>query len=153
MPRAYLGLGSNLGDRRGYLDKARDAIGALSDTRIIAASSVLETDPVDFFDQPKFLNQVVLAETTLSANVLLVCLKDIEARLGRVKSALPKGPRVIDIDILLYDDLIINTTDLIIPHPQIKNRIFVMRHLVELDPDLADPVTKAKYADLLKDQL
>ncbi|HOD16510.1 MAG TPA: 2-amino-4-hydroxy-6-hydroxymethyldihydropteridine diphosphokinase, partial [Spirochaetota bacterium] len=87
-------------------------------------------------------------ETTLSPPDLLAALKRCEVELGREKS-FPKGPRSIDMDILLYDDLILNTEELTIPHPEIRNRRFVMDHLVELNPGLKDPVTKIRYREML----
>ena len=144
MATAYIGLGSNLGDRERNLREAVRRLTAHCPLRVLATSTILETDPVDFLDQPRFMNMVVRIETTLTPHELLHCLKKSERELGR-KKTFSKGPRTIDLDILLYDNIILNTEDLTIPHPEIKNREFVMRHLIELDPELVDPLTGAKY--------
>ncbi len=146
MAAAYIGLGSNLGDREGSLREAVHYLAARIPLRILKTSSILETDPVDFLDQPRFMNMIIHIETFLTPHELLHALKKAERELGRGKT-FRKGPRTIDLDILLYDDIILNTADLVIPHPEIRNREFVVRHLVELDPELIDPVTGGKYRD------
>jgi 2-amino-4-hydroxy-6-hydroxymethyldihydropteridine diphosphokinase len=148
MAIAYIGLGSNLGDRADNLDKAIRRLASRSPVTILERSSILETEPVDYLDQPRFLNQIIKIETGLYPRDLLQALKHAEADLGRKKS-LPKGPRSIDLDILLYDDLVLDTPDLVIPHPEIKNRKFILQHLVELDQELVDPVTGIKFRDLI----
>jgi 2-amino-4-hydroxy-6-hydroxymethyldihydropteridine diphosphokinase len=148
MAIAYIGLGSNLGDREKNIDNALQFLEARLPLAILKKSSTLETDPVDYIDQPRFINQVIRIETSLAPHDLLHALKQAEEELGRTRS-IPKGPRVIDLDILLYDDRVVNSDELVIPHPGIKNRPFVLRHLVELDPELADPVTGTRYRDLL----
>ena len=147
MALVYIGLGSNLGDRLSNLKRARTEI-INNNFDIVKESSIEETDPVDFIAQPKFLNQVMLIKTEAAPAGLLQILKKIEKKLGR-ESTLPKGPRIIDLDILLYDDIILNTDYLTIPHPEIKNRKFVMKHLLEIDPGLADPATGVKYCILI----
>jgi len=148
MAIAYIGRGSNLGDREANLRNAAFLAASLPRVSVLLKSSIAETDPVGYRDQPRFLNQVILIETTLSPPDLLAALKRCEVELGREKS-FPKGPRSIDMDILLYDDLILNTEELTIPHPEIRNRRFVMDHLVELNPGLKDPVTKIRYREML----
>ena len=91
---------------------------------------------------------MVRGETNLDPHALLKALQGIEKSMGRVKTK-PKGPRIIDIDILLYDDLVMNEKDLVIPHPQITHRTFVMKHLIELDADLCDPETGKKYSEVM----
>ncbi|MBN2158698.1 MAG: 2-amino-4-hydroxy-6-hydroxymethyldihydropteridine diphosphokinase [Spirochaetes bacterium] len=147
MSTAYIGIGSNLGDRGKNLEEALRHLLTLGNIRILAKSSVMETEPVDFTDQPRFLNQVIRVETELPPHDLLNLLKQAETALGREKT-FPKGPRTIDLDILLYDNRVINAADLIIPHPEIHNRNFVIKHLLELDPDLHDPVTGRKYTEI-----
>lgn len=149
MPIVYIGLGSNLGDRNKNLESARRLLASPGTIRILAQSSVIETEPVDVHDQPRFLNQVIKIETYLAPHDLLKALKQAEAELGREKTY-PKGPRIIDLDILLYGNIIMKTEDLTIPHPGIKNRRFVMQHLAELEPELKDPITGTKYADLMR---
>lgn len=144
MALAYIGLGSNLGNREKQLEKAIAAIASGLPAIILKKSSIIETEPVDYLDQPRFLNQVILIETDLRPHDLLRQLQKTEGDLGRTKS-FPKGPRTIDLDILLYDNIIMKTDDLIIPHPEIKNREFVLKHLLELEPDIMDPATGKKY--------
>lgn len=148
MARVFIGLGSNLGDRDGNLRRAREAMIASGQLRIIRESGILETDPLEFTAQPRFLNQVVAAETTLGPHALLSLLKTIERELGRTPG-IPKGPRLIDLDILLYDDLVLQAPDLTIPHAAVTRRPFLIEHLVELEPDCADPVTGRPYRELL----
>ena len=148
MAIAYVGLGSNLGEREKHLKNAIRHLASRCPVTILKKSSVIETDPVDYKDQPRFLNQVIVIETSLAPHDLLRELKQAEADLDRTKS-FPKGPRTIDLDILLYDDIMLKTDNLTIPHPEIKNREFILRHLIELDPDLKDPETGKKYRELL----
>ena len=148
MAIVYLGLGSNIGDRKGYLEEAVLLIAKECNAVIIAESSIKETKPVDYKDQPDFLNQVIKIETELTPAELLSAVKKIEGGMGRLYR-FSKGPREIDIDILLYDDAIINSDVLIIPHREILKRDFVVEHLIELDPDLIEPVSKKKYSEVL----
>lgn len=147
MSTVYIGLGSNLGSREQFLAAARKLIAERAG-RVISESSILETRAVDFTDQPDFLNQVVKIETDLDPMQLLDSLKHIESDLGRTRT-FPKGPREIDLDILLYDDIVLNSEKLVIPHPQIVHRDFVMRHLLELDPELGDLVSGKKYREII----
>jgi 2-amino-4-hydroxy-6-hydroxymethyldihydropteridine diphosphokinase len=144
----YIGLGSNVGDRNSYLEAALFHIKEECKASIIAKSSIKETKPVDYEDQPNFLNQVIKIETELTPTDLLAVIKKIESDIGRVYRFL-KGPREIDIDILLYDDIIIDSDILIIPHPEIVKREFVLEHLIELDPQLIEPVSNKKYSEVL----
>lgn len=146
MAIVYIGLGSNMGDREQNLGKAVHALVSHPLIRILKQSSILETEPVDYLDQPRFLNTIIVIDTSLSPHKLLETTRGIEMELGR-KMTIPKGPRTIDLDILLYGDIILKTADLTIPHPGIKNRPFITQHLVELNPELVDPVTKQKYRD------
>lgn len=135
--RVFLGLGSNLGDRFEMLSRARADLAA-PDLRVVAASRVYETLPWGDADQPPYLNQVVEAQTTLSPRALLARCHEIEARLGRVRSR-RWGPRTIDVDILVYGTAEIAESDLVIPHPELRRRAFVLVPLAELDPDLRLP--------------
>ena len=148
MALSYIGLGANLGDRSANLKTAVKHLDENPDITVINTSSVLETAPVEYTDQPYFLNQVISVQTHLSPAELLARLLGIESRMGRARD-IPKGPRLIDLDILIYDSLVINSETLVIPHPGIKTREFVLVHLVELDPSLCDPVTGAAYRDIL----
>lgn len=147
MPPAYIGLGSNLGDREANLARTREMLGEAGGVIITGESGVEETDPVDYLDQPPFLNQVLRIRTDIAPMALLELLQGIERSLGRIRDV-PKGPRTIDLDILLYGDSIIDTEILKIPHPQIRNRRFVLRQLLEIEPELRDPVTGAHYREV-----
>ncbi len=147
MAVVYIGLGSNIGNRAEYLRSASANIINKCGASLIAESSVRETKAVDFTDQPDFLNQIIKIKTDLAPQVLLDRLKEIETEMGRIYR-FSKGPREIDIDILLYNDLIISGSMLNIPHPEILKRDFIMEHLVELDPELTDPVSKKKYSEV-----
>ncbi|HQJ72292.1 MAG TPA: 2-amino-4-hydroxy-6-hydroxymethyldihydropteridine diphosphokinase [Spirochaetota bacterium] len=148
MAIVYIGLGSNLGDREKNLRDAINALASLPSITPLKQSSILETEPIDYLDQPLFLNMIIVVETALAPHELLETTGRIELELGRRKTV-PKGPRTIDLDILLYDSIILSTGDLIIPHPEIKNRQFIIRHLVELDPELKDPITNEYYRNFL----
>ena len=138
--RAYVGLGSNLGDRRAILRAAVDRMRTDPDIEVLAISSLRETDPVGVLDQPRFLNGVVALRTDLPPLVLLARLQTIEKRLGRVREGVQRyGPRTCDLDLLLYGDLELTTEKLTIPHPRLTERRFALEPLVELDPQLALP--------------
>ena len=132
----FIALGSNLGDRAANLRKAREEMG--TQVPIHAASAIYETPPWGVTDQPIFLNQVVRASTALSPLELLVFLKSIEKQMGRVETV-RFGPRVIDLDILLYSDQQVNLPQLVIPHPRMCQRAFVLVPLAELAPQLVIP--------------
>jgi 2-amino-4-hydroxy-6-hydroxymethyldihydropteridine diphosphokinase len=140
MYRVFLGLGSNLGDRAGLLNRAASAIAGLRETRMIWSSSVYETEPFGRTDQPKFLNAVLEVETELSPAALLAAVKDVETRLGR-QSREQWGPREIDVDILMYDGLVQNDDVVHVPHPGLPARRFVLIPLREIAPDLVHPVS------------
>ena len=147
MCRAFIGLGSNLGDRDANLQAALNLIAAANCLTIERLSSVLETAPVDYLKQPHFLNRMAVVETSLSPDELLKTLQGIESKMGRRK-IIPKGPRLIDLDIILYGDLVFESANLVIPHPERFNRFFIIQHLAELDPTLQDPVSGEFYSEL-----
>lgn len=131
MSKAYLGIGTNLGDREENLKSALIALNLLPTTKVSAVSKVYETDPVGFAEQDNFLNIAVEIETELTAqNVLGACL-GVEAGLGRIRT-IKNGPRVIDIDLLLYEDEKYDTPSLILPHPRMFEREFVLKPLLDI---------------------
>jgi len=138
--RAYVGLGSNLGEREAMIRLALDDLARLPQTVLVRASSLYDTEPVGEVDQPNFLNAVAQIDTELTARQLLWNLLLIEKRLGRVRTQ-RYGPRTIDLDLLLYGNLIVEEPDLIVPHPELIRRSFVLVPLVELDPLLVHPGT------------
>jgi 2-amino-4-hydroxy-6-hydroxymethyldihydropteridine diphosphokinase len=142
----FLALGTNLGEREANLAQARKEISSVSSIQKV--SSIYETPPWGVIDQPAFLNQVLAAETSLSPVELLAAVKEIESKMGRVPSV-RYGPRLIDIDILLYGNTVLNTPTLTRPHPRMAERAFVLVPLLEIAPDLVSPVSGERLADLL----
>jgi 2-amino-4-hydroxy-6-hydroxymethyldihydropteridine diphosphokinase len=138
--RAFVGLGSNLGDREGTLRAAVGRLRGLPETRVLGVSLLRDTEPVDYLDQPRFLNGVVELETELSARRLLGELLRLERSFGRDRdSAPPRGPRTLDLDLLLYGQETIDEPGLEIPHPRLHERRFVLEPLAELDGALEVP--------------
>ena len=145
MNLAYLGLGSNLGDREANLRRAIDLL--KEKVWINKVSSLYETEPLGWGPQPLFLNAVCQGTTFLSPQELLAFIKSIEKAMGRAES-FRNAPRIIDIDILLYSDRIINTPELTIPHPRLEERAFVLVPLAEIAPELVHPVSRKAIKDL-----
>jgi 2-amino-4-hydroxy-6-hydroxymethyldihydropteridine diphosphokinase len=143
----YLSLGANLGNRQQNLRVAIEHLGPAGIT-VRRVSSIYETEPLDLAGQPMFLNLVVEAETALMPLQLLSRTLRIERELGR-KRTVPKGPRTIDIDIVLYGSSVINTPELVVPHPRLAERRFVLEPLAELAPDLRHPVTRRTVREML----
>lgn len=146
MPLVYLSLGSNLGDREGFLAMAREAVG--KELGKVRFSGVYETEPVEFQDQPWFLNQVAEVRTELSPEEVLERIRVIEAAAGRQRG-IPKGPRTLDIDILLFGDAVRGDEELTLPHPRLSRRRHVLVPLVELAPDLRLPGSGLTVAEAL----
>jgi len=138
--KAFIGLGSNLGERESMIRQALEALSGLPETELVRASSLYDTEPVGDVDQPNFLNAVAQLETDLPASQLLWNLQLIEKRLGRERTR-RWGPRVIDLDLLLYGDETIEEENLRVPHPELTRRAFVLVPLVELEPLLVHPGT------------
>lgn len=136
-----------MGDREEFLDKAHEKINTFCG-RIVQASSIYETEAWGMRDQHPFLNQALVLETGLNPEQLLTHILEIERSLGRVRE-LKYGPRTIDIDILFFDDCIIQSPHLVIPHPEIQNRLFALQCVAEIMPDYVHPVLKKTVEKLL----
>ena len=140
MTRSFVGLGANLEDPRAQIAHAVELLAAEDGVRVVGVSTLRETDPVGYEDQPRFLNGAAELDTSLAARELLERLLAIERRLGRVRGDGPRfGPRTIDLDLLLYGDSSIDEPGLQIPHPRLHERRFALEPLAELDPALEVP--------------
>lgn len=145
---AYIALGSNLGDREKTVSRAIEGLEGLG--RVVARSSVYETEPVGYRDQPAFLNAVIALETELEPLPLLRGLLVIEKQQGRDRSlGTPKGPRTLDLDLLMFGDRVVQNPELTLPHPALAQRRFVLAPLVEIAPLLLHPVSRKTMAELL----
>jgi len=145
--KAFVLAGSNLGDRKANLEFA---LSSLSQGGTVSnASSCFETEPVGFSDQPWFLNQAIELKTRLKPTELLSLCQDIEAACGRIRT-FPNAPRTLDLDILLYGDLVINQQNLIIPHPRLPERRFALEPLAQIAPNVMHPVLKKSIRSLLE---
>ena len=142
----FLGLGTNVGDRAANLEQALRRIDAVA--RVEAVSSIYETEPVGYREQPDFWNIAARCTTELPAQQLMAELLQIELAMGRQRT-FKNAPRLIDIDILLYDDVIMSDRDLELPHPRMHERAFVLRPLVEIAPGIEHPRSGVRYAELL----
>jgi len=148
---AYIAVGSNLGKK---LENCRSGIAALirsGNTRLVDQSPIYRTEPVDFLEQEWFVNYVVKIETDLDPMGLLNILKSIERAAGRVKDPIRFGPRILDLDIILYDDLVMDAPALTLPHPRMHKRRFVLKPICDIDPDIDHPVLHRTMESLLKD--
>jgi 2-amino-4-hydroxy-6-hydroxymethyldihydropteridine diphosphokinase len=139
MRHVYIGLGANLGDREATIRRALDLLGREGDVEVAAVSTLRETDPVGYEDQPRFLNGAARLETELAPRALLERLLEVERELGRDRSGPRFGPRTIDLDLLLYGEEQVHEDGLEIPHPRLHERAFVLEPLCELDPGLQVP--------------
>jgi 2-amino-4-hydroxy-6-hydroxymethyldihydropteridine diphosphokinase len=145
---AYIGIGSNLGDKLHHCEKAISEILKIDHHKLLAKSSLFKTQPIGCTSQDWFVNGVIKIETDLDALELFRTLKALESQLGRTET-FRWGPRIIDLDILFFDDVEIHTEELQIPHPQIQNRQFVLIPLIEIDRNFIHPVLKTTIQELL----
>jgi 2-amino-4-hydroxy-6-hydroxymethyldihydropteridine diphosphokinase len=143
---AFLSLGSNLGDRAALLNEALSRL-ETSGVHVVRRSSIHETEPQDFLDQPHFLNMAVEVETECTPQELLAAIQKIESEMGRQRT-IPKGPRTIDIDILFYANQIISAPNLEVPHPRLTERLFVLDPLSEIAPEFRHPATAKTVREL-----
>lgn len=146
----FVSIGSNLGNREGYLNDAIHFLELVDGVRVVRVSSIYETEPLYFAQQPRFLNMVAELSTTLSPHELLSVTQEIEMRLNRVR-VIPKGPRTIDIDLIFYGEEIIDSDLLQVPHPNFRERKFVLEPLNEIEPDFICPGGDMSVNRLLKD--
>jgi 2-amino-4-hydroxy-6-hydroxymethyldihydropteridine diphosphokinase len=148
---AYISVGSNLGQK---VENCRSGIAALirsGNTRLVDQSPIYRTEPVDYLHQEWFVNCVVKIETGLDPLGLLNILKSIERAAGRIKDTIRFGPRILDLDIILFDDLVINAPALTVPHPRMHKRRFVLKPICDIDPDINHPVLHRTMESLLED--
>jgi 2-amino-4-hydroxy-6-hydroxymethyldihydropteridine diphosphokinase len=139
VPRVYIGLGANLGDREASIRRALELLDADPDVAVVAVSTLRETDPVGYVDQPPFLNGAAALETELGPRELLPRLLAVERELGRTRDGPRWGPRTIDLDLLLHGDEVVGEPGLRVPHPRLAERRFALEPLAELDPALVVP--------------
>lgn len=149
MARAYVGLGSNLGDRAATLSRAVELLGREPGIEVVAVSAFRETDPVGYLDQPPFLNGAAAVETSLAPGEVLDVLLAVERKLGRTRLGPRYGPRTVDLDLLLVEGEVVDEPGLTIPHPRLHERAFALEPLAELDPELVVP-GRGRAADLLR---
>jgi 2-amino-4-hydroxy-6-hydroxymethyldihydropteridine diphosphokinase len=147
MSTAYIGIGSNLGSREENCERAIKLL-IKNGITVVKRSSMIETEPWGVQEQPKFINMAVEIETALKADALLHLLKNVEIEVGRLPTS-HWGPRIIDLDILLYDDIVMETSVLEIPHPHISERDFVLKPLAEIAPEKEHPVLRKSIRKLL----
>lgn len=148
--KVYIGVGSNLGEREEYMKLAQERVSSLPDTRNFKAAPIIETEPYGYTDQGKFLNTVYYIETLDTPEEFLDRLHEIENEAER-KREIHWGPRTLDLDILLYDNLVTESEELTIPHPEMTRRLFVLEPLCVLSPRGIHPLERRRYSDILED--
>jgi len=149
--RVFISIGSNLGDKKANCEQALAAIEKKGIASVLMVSRFYRTEPVDYTDQAWFVNAAACIETKLSPETLLSELKQTEKELGTITKNVRFGPRIIDIDILLYDSLVMDSKELVIPHERMHERVFVLKPLCDLDSELIHPVLNRPVSELLQD--
>ena len=147
---AYISAGSNMGDRLLNCRKGIAALTEADNSRILAQSRIYKTEPVDYEEQNWFVNMMVKLETALDPFQLLDHIEHIQRTAGRIKDSIRFGPRILDLDIILYDDCVIRSERLVVPHPRMHKRRFVLKPFCDIDPAITHPVLKAEIQILLK---
>jgi 2-amino-4-hydroxy-6-hydroxymethyldihydropteridine diphosphokinase len=148
--RAYISVGSNLGDPLRNCRQGIDDLCLDGEVRLVARSSFYRTQPVDYLDQDWFVNAAVLVETALTPLELLEKTQGIQARMGRKSDAIRFGPRVLDLDIIFYEDAVIDTPHLVVPHPRMHKRRFVLHPICDIDPSVVHPVLGQTVREILR---
>ncbi len=146
---AYIAVGANLGDRLAGCRQGVDLLEQVDGIRVLQHSRYYYTAPMEYEDQPWFVNAVFSVKTGLEPDSLLACLKKTETEAGRPEDQIRFGPRVLDLDLIFYDNEVIQTRDLVVPHPRMHKRAFVLRPLCDIAADFVHPVLKVRMADLL----
>lgn len=146
-----ISIGSNLGDKIGNCESAIEALSQLNYTTVLKKSPFYKTAPVDYLEQDWFVNAAVKVRTDLSPFGLLEQMQQIQRRAGRLKDPIPFGPRIVDLDIIFYDDAVIETAELVVPHPRMHKRAFVLQPICDIDPQLVHPVMGLQVKDLLSE--
>lgn len=148
---AFVGLGSNIGRKQDNCLRGILALTSCGHTRLLNQSRQYRTEPVDYLDQDWFVNCAIQIETCLDPFQLLSVLQDIQKKAGRVQDTIRFGPRILDMDVILYDDSVINHPDLILPHPRMHLRRFVLKPLCDMDPGLRHPILNQTVQHLLNE--
>lgn len=149
MPHAYIGFGSNVEDRQSYIHQALDFLSGEEHTSVVQVSSIYETEPIGNEEQDWFLNGIAKVETDVLPPKLLTILQEIERKVGR-QQRMHWGPREIDLDILIYDQFCVNSPRLVIPHPEMHQRRFVLEPFAEIAPDVIHPIFQERIDNLLR---
>jgi 2-amino-4-hydroxy-6-hydroxymethyldihydropteridine diphosphokinase len=147
---AYISVGSNMGDKLGNCQRGIKALAEAGTSRVLARSGIYSTEPVDYEDQDWFINTMVKLETSHDPYQLLNQIEFIQRAAGRTKDSIRFGPRILDMDIILYDDYIIDSERLVVPHPRMHKRRFVLKPICDIDPSVIHPVLKKDMQSLLK---
>jgi 2-amino-4-hydroxy-6-hydroxymethyldihydropteridine diphosphokinase len=149
MHKVYLSIGSNLGDPLQNCWQGLEALCADGQVKLLARSPFYRTQPVDYLDQNWFINAALLVETVLTPLELLDKIRAVQTGMGRKSDAVRYGPRILDLDIIFYDDLVIDTPHLVVPHPRMHKRRFVLHPICDIDPSVVHPVTGLSVREIL----